>query len=62
MFDILNSIGVIGRRLFLSVFFLLFSALLSACVTYHTACVTYHTDRQIDDTLGPPGPIAKVPG
>ncbi|PQZ65892.1 hypothetical protein EGJ57_05385 [Brucella anthropi] len=27
-----------------------------------SACATYHSDRQIDDTLGPPGPIAKVPG
>ncbi|PQZ29646.1 hypothetical protein CQZ93_05320 [Ochrobactrum vermis] len=25
-------------------------------------CATYHVDRQIDDTLGPPGPIAKIPG
>ncbi|RYV46615.1 hypothetical protein EVD21_00940 [Brucella abortus] len=62
MFDILNSIGVIGRRLFLSVFF---SAVQRSSFSLRHLPYSLrhlHTDRQIDDTLGPPGPIAKVPG
>ncbi|WP_411505682.1 hypothetical protein [Brucella anthropi] len=53
--DTVNSRRVIRRRLFLSVIVLVFSTPLSACATYHE-------DRQIDDTLGAPGPIANLPG